>query len=93
MVYMFNLEYIYTCTCIFYLLFLRGSYCILFYHLQLLYSFMFLLFSCTSYDKAAHGFCEVAEAITHAWFVGTSTASDEVVLMKILKVPDNEGGR
>ncbi|XP_019862575.1 PREDICTED: Golgi-specific brefeldin A-resistance guanine nucleotide exchange factor 1-like, partial [Amphimedon queenslandica] len=45
-----------------------------------------------SYDKAAHGFCEVAEAITHARFVGTSTASDEVVLMKVLIVPDNEGG-
>lgn len=43
-----------------------------------------------SYDKAAHGICEVAEAVTHARFVGTSTASDEVVLMKILKVPHNE---
>ena len=46
-----------------------------------------------SYDNAAHGICEVAEAVTHARFVGTSTASDEVVLMKILKVFDDERER
>ena len=39
-----------------------------------------------SRDNASKGICEVAEAVTHARFVGTSTASDEVVLMKILKV-------
>lgn len=39
-----------------------------------------------SLPSAATGIREVAEAITHARFVGTSTASDEVVLMRILKV-------
>ena len=35
---------------------------------------------------AAQAIRDVAEAITHAKFVGTSPASDEVVLMKILNV-------
>ena len=36
--------------------------------------------------SAADGIKMVADAITHARFVGTSSASDEVVLMRILKV-------
>ena len=36
--------------------------------------------------SAAEGIKMVSEAITHARFVGTSSSSDEVVLMKILKV-------
>ena len=39
-----------------------------------------------SMPSAADGIKMVAEAITHARFVGTSSSSDEVVLMKILKV-------
>ena len=44
------------------------------------------LLSGPNLPPAAQAIREVAEAITHAKFVGTSPASDEVVLMKILNV-------
>lgn len=46
---------------------------------------MFLLAG-PNLPSAAQAIREVAEAITHAKFVGTNSASDEVVLMKILNV-------
>uniref|UniRef100_A0A4W3GV13 Golgi-specific brefeldin A-resistance guanine nucleotide exchange factor 1 n=1 Tax=Callorhinchus milii TaxID=7868 RepID=A0A4W3GV13_CALMI len=39
-----------------------------------------------SHDGAAEGIENMADAVTHARFVGTDPASDEVVLMKILQV-------
>ena len=44
------------------------------------------LYTDPNFMSASQGIREVAEAVTHARFVGTSTASDEVVLMRILKV-------
>jgi brefeldin A-resistance guanine nucleotide exchange factor 1 len=40
----------------------------------------------TEYSSSAQGIREIGEAVTHARFVGTNTANDEVVLMTILKV-------
>ncbi|MGH0122511.1 UNVERIFIED_CONTAM: hypothetical protein FKN15_049325 [Acipenser sinensis] len=40
----------------------------------------------SSHDGAAEGIESMADAVTHARFVGTDPASDEVVLMKILQV-------
>jgi len=37
-------------------------------------------------DKAAIAIENIADAVTHARFVGTDPGSDEVVLMKILHV-------
>ncbi len=37
-------------------------------------------------SSTSAGIREVAEAVTHARFVGTNSASDEVVLMRILRV-------
>ena len=39
------------------------------------------------HPSAAVGIENLSEAVTHARFVGTNPASDEVVLMKILQVP------
>lgn len=39
-----------------------------------------------SHEAAAEGIENMADAVTHARFVGTDPASDEVVLMKILQV-------
>ena len=46
------------------------------------------LLDCTepSGDKAAIAIENIADAVTHARFVGTDPGSDEVVLMKILHV-------
>lgn len=49
------------------------------------------LFKCLSitdanHEAAADGIENMADAVTHARFVGTDPASDEVVLMKILQV-------
>lgn len=46
------------------------------------------LFSCAdpSHEGTAEGMENMADAVTHARFVGTDPASDEVVLMKILQV-------
>ncbi|KAJ8418284.1 hypothetical protein AAFF_G00139930 [Aldrovandia affinis] len=40
----------------------------------------------TNHEGAAEGIENMADAVTHARFVGTDPASDEVVLMKILQV-------
>ncbi len=37
-------------------------------------------------SSTSQGIREVAEAVTHARFVGTNTSNDEVVLMRILRV-------
>lgn len=39
-----------------------------------------------THPSAANGVATLSEAVTHARFVGTDPASDEVVLMKILQV-------
>lgn len=39
-----------------------------------------------SHEGTAEGMENMADAVTHARFVGTDHASDEVVLMKILQV-------
>ncbi|KAG8135076.1 hypothetical protein E2320_008126, partial [Naja naja] len=40
----------------------------------------------SNHEGAAEGMENLADAVTHARFVGTDPASDEVVLMKILQV-------
>jgi len=45
-----------------------------------------LNFSEPTGDKAAIAIENIADAVTHARFVGTDPGSDEVVLMKILHV-------
>lgn len=45
-----------------------------------------LSFADASHEGAAEGVENMADAVTHARFVGTDPASDEVVLMKILQV-------
>lgn len=45
-----------------------------------------LISSDASHDAAAEAIENMADAVTHARFVGTDPASDEVVLMKILQV-------
>lgn len=52
----------------------------------------------SAHPSAASGIESLSEAVTHARFVGTNPASDEVVLMKILQVRREaerlgEGGR
>ena len=51
-------------------------------------SFIARLLDCTepTGDKAAIAIENIADAVTHARFVGTDPGSDEVVLMKILHV-------
>lgn len=44
------------------------------------------LFSDATHEAAAEAIENMADAVTHARFVGTDPASDEVVLMKILQV-------
>lgn len=46
----------------------------------------FYSFSDANHDAAAEAIENMADAVTHARFVGTDPASDEVVLMKILQV-------
>lgn len=41
-------------------------------------------------EGTAEGMENMADAVTHARFVGTDPASDEVVLMKILQVNGGE---
>lgn len=43
-----------------------------------------------SHEGTAEGMENMADAVTHARFVGTDPASDEVVLMKILQVSEEE---
>lgn len=45
------------------------------------------LFADASHEAAAEAIENMADAVTHARFVGTDPSSDEVVLMKILQVP------
>lgn len=45
-----------------------------------------LCYSDPSHEGTAEGMENMADAVTHARFVGTDHASDEVVLMKILQV-------
>ena len=47
---------------------------------------MHFVFSDPSKESAASGIENLADAVTHARFVGTDPSSDEVVLMKILQV-------
>lgn len=47
---------------------------------------VFLFFTDSNHDAAAEAIENMADAVTHARFVGTDPASDEVVLMKILQV-------
>lgn len=44
------------------------------------------LFADANHEAAAEAIENMADAVTHARFVGTDPASDEVVLMKILQV-------
>lgn len=44
------------------------------------------LFADANHESAAEAIENMADAVTHARFVGTDPASDEVVLMKILQV-------
>lgn len=44
------------------------------------------LFLDANHEAAAEAIENMADAVTHARFVGTDPASDEVVLMKILQV-------
>lgn len=44
------------------------------------------MFIDSNHEGTAEGMENVADAVTHARFVGTDPASDEVVLMKILQV-------
>lgn len=44
------------------------------------------IFTDANHEGAADGIENMADAVTHARFVGTDPASDEVVLMKILQV-------
>lgn len=46
----------------------------------------FLSFADANHEAAAEAIENMADAVTHARFVGTDPASDEVVLMKILQV-------
>lgn len=46
----------------------------------------FLSVSDSNHEAAAEAIENMADAVTHARFVGTDPASDEVVLMKILQV-------
>ena len=43
-----------------------------------------------THEGTAEGMENMADAVTHARFVGTDPASDEVVLMKILQVNGGE---
>lgn len=52
-----------------------------------LHIIVFHLFTDSNHDAAAEAIENMADAVTHARFVGTDPASDEVVLMKILQVP------
>ena len=47
---------------------------------------VFHFFTVSNHDAAAEAIENMADAVTHARFVGTDPASDEVVLMKILQV-------
>lgn len=47
---------------------------------------VFCFFTDSNHDAAAEAIENMADAVTHARFVGTDPASDEVVLMKILQV-------
>ena len=42
-------------------------------------------------ETSAPAIENIADAVTHARFVGTDPGSDEVVLMKILHVSNNQG--
>lgn len=44
------------------------------------------VFADANHEAAAEAIENMADAVTHARFVGTDPASDEVVLMKILQV-------
>ena len=45
-----------------------------------------VMFTDPTSESAASGIENLADAVTHARFVGTDPSSDEVVLMKILQV-------
>lgn len=47
---------------------------------------MYLCVTDPTSESAASGIENLADAVTHARFVGTDPSSDEVVLMKILQV-------
>lgn len=49
---------------------------------------LYCLYVCAdaNHEAAAEAIENMADAVTHARFVGTDPASDEVVLMKILQV-------
>lgn len=51
-----------------------------------LVTIVFHFFTDSNHDAAAEAIENMADAVTHARFVGTDPASDEVVLMKILQV-------
>lgn len=55
-------------------------------YIKIWHSLFFLSTSDPVHDGTAEGIENMADAVTHARFVGTDPASDEVVLMKILQV-------
>lgn len=54
------------------------------------FSFSFFAGADPTHEGTAEGMENMADAVTHARFVGTDPASDEVVLMKILQVNGGE---
>lgn len=52
--------------------------------------FFFFAGADPTHEGTAEGMENMADAVTHARFVGTDPASDEVVLMKILQVNGRE---
>ena len=50
---------------------------------------MFYITIGPAHPSAAGGVAALSESVTHARFVGTNPASDEVVLMKILQVSNS----
>jgi golgi-specific brefeldin A-resistance guanine nucleotide exchange factor 1 len=53
--------------------------------------FDFFSFEDPNHESAAVAVESIADAVTHARFVGTDTGNDEVVLMKILQVCKSPG--
>lgn len=54
------------------------------------FSLPFFVGTDPTHEGTAEGMENMADAVTHARFVGTDPASDEVVLMKILQVNGEE---
>ena len=58
---------------------------------NVIYNSFYLYVTDPTSESAASGIENLADAVTHARFVGTDPSSDEVVLMKILQVQSKIG--